>query len=209
MALCWLILPSWALLRRVLHLLLRFVAAPGLFWCVPGRSGLDFGGFRHAPGRVLEVPGPYFSRFLNAFACSRATAAWMLRTLQNTGRSGTERTSEHVGHPARDAKNEKKTTPQLLGQGFLSRARENEVLERSGAGFGGVWASPGRLLGGSWAVLGRSWALLGASWARLGRILGALGPLLAAKCCPGWARTRFVINFASIWGRFFGGGANL
>ena len=82
----------------------------------------------------------------------------------------------------RDAKNDQKSAAQLLEQGFLSRARENEVLECFGAGFGGVWASPGRLLGGSWVVLGRSWALLAASWARLGRIFGALGLFLAAKC---------------------------
>ena len=165
--------------------LAAFVVALGLFLCVLGRSGLDFGGVRDAPGRVLEAPGLYFSRFLNAFACSRITVAWMLRTLQNTGRSGTKCTSEHVGHPARDAKSEKNTAPQLLEQGFLSRVRDNEVLERSRAGFGGVWASPGRLLGGSWAVLGRSWALLGVSWARLGRISGAFGLLWAANCCPG------------------------
>ena len=143
--------------------LAAFVVALGLFLCVLGRSGFDFGGVRDAPGRVLEAPGLYFSRFLSAFACSRTTVAWMLRTLQNTGRSGTKRTSEHVRHPARDAKSEKNTAPQLLEQGFLSRMRENEVLERSGAGFEGIWPSPGRLLGGSWAVLGSSWALLGVS----------------------------------------------
>ena len=80
-----------------------------------------------------------------------------------------------------DAKSEKNTAPQLLEQGFLSRVREDVVLERSRAGFGGVWAPPGRLLGSSWAVLGRSWALLGVSWARLGRIFGALGLVVAAK----------------------------
>ena len=175
---------SWASLFAFFAFFSRlaaFVVALGLFLCVLGRSGFDFGGVREAPGRLLEASGLYFSRFLNAFACSRATVAWMLRTLQNTGRSGTKCTSEHVGHLARDAKSEKNTAPQLLEQGFLSRVRENEVLERSRAGFERVGASPGRLLGGSWAVLGRSWALLGASWARLGRIFGALGPLLAAN----------------------------
>ena len=123
----------------------------------------------------MEVPGPYFSRFLNAFACSGARMAPMLRSLQNTGRSGTKRTSEHVGHLARDAKNTQKSAQQLPGQGFLLRAHENKVLERSGARFCQVWTSPGRLLGGSWALLGRSWAVLGASWARLGRSWAPLG----------------------------------
>ena len=43
------------LLGRVSWLLWRFVATLGRFWCVLARSGLDFGGFRVAPGRVLEL----------------------------------------------------------------------------------------------------------------------------------------------------------
>ena len=96
----------------------------------------------------------------------------------------------------------KKSAQQLPGQGFLLRAHENEVLERSGADFCQVWTSPGRLLGGSWALLGRSWALLATSWAHLGRIFGALGPLLAANCCPRWARARFFIDFGWILAPF-------
>ena len=48
------------LLGRVFWLLWRFVAALGRFWCVLARSGLDFGGFRVAPGRVLELQGLIF-----------------------------------------------------------------------------------------------------------------------------------------------------
>ena len=124
--------------------------------------------------------------------------ARMLRPLQNIGRSGTKRTSEHVGHLARDAKNKQKSVQQLPGQGFLLGAHENEVPERSGADFCQVWTSPGRLLGGSWALLGRHWALLATSWAHLGRIFGALGPLLAANRCPRWARAQFFIDFGWI-----------
>ena len=36
------------------------------FWSVLGRSGLDFGWFWDAPGRVLEVPGQHFWRFFRA-----------------------------------------------------------------------------------------------------------------------------------------------
>ena len=47
---------------------------------------------------------------------------------------------------------------------------------------GHSWASPGLLLGLSWALLGLRWALLGLSWA----LLGSSGPLLGS---PGlsWA----------------------
>ena len=60
---CWLIFRSWALLGRVFLLFWRFVATLGWFWCVLARSGLDFGGFRVAPGRVLELQGLIFRRF--------------------------------------------------------------------------------------------------------------------------------------------------
>ena len=139
--------------------------------------------------------------------------ARMLRPLQNSGRSGTKRTSERVGHRARDVKNKQKSPQQLPGQRFLLRAHGNEVLERSGTDFCQVWTSPGRLLGGSWALLGRSRVLLATSWAHLGHIFSALGPLFAANCCPRWARARFFIDLGwilapfgapfggSIWGR--------
>ena len=106
----------------------------------------------------------------------------MVPTLQNTGRSGTKRTSAHVGHLARDAKNAQKSAPRPLEQGFLPRAPENYLLERSGLDFGGVWSPIGRLLGGagalltpSWVPLGVFWVPLGRSWAPLGRIWMRLG----------------------------------
>ena len=60
---CWrhfsLLGASWA------HLvpLAAFVVALGRFWCVLERPGLDFGGSREGPGRVLEPPNVYFARF--------------------------------------------------------------------------------------------------------------------------------------------------
>ena len=51
------------LLGRVFWLLWRFVAMLGRFWRVLARSGLDFGGFRAAPGRVLKLQGLIFQCF--------------------------------------------------------------------------------------------------------------------------------------------------
>ena len=45
--------------------LAAFVVALGRLWCVLGRLGLDFGGFRGTPGRVFEtqdVDFPWFFR---------------------------------------------------------------------------------------------------------------------------------------------------
>ena len=53
--------------------LAAFVAALGRFWCVLGRSGLDFGGSREGPGMVLERPSTYFSKLLRA--CALAVSA--------------------------------------------------------------------------------------------------------------------------------------
>ena len=46
--------------------LAALVVALGLFLCVLGGSGLDFGGVWDAPGRALEVPGQHFWRFFRA-----------------------------------------------------------------------------------------------------------------------------------------------
>ena len=46
--------------------LAALVVALGLFLCVLGGSGLDFGGVWDAPGRPLEVPGEHFGRFFCA-----------------------------------------------------------------------------------------------------------------------------------------------
>ena len=155
-------------------LLAAFVVALAWFLCVLGRSGLDFGGVRDASGSILEAPGLHFSRFLGAFACSGAGMAWMLRPLQNTGRSGTKRTSEHAGHPARDAENEQESARQLLKQAIRPRACANQELERSKKDFGEVSAPPECLLAGSWALLGGSWALLGRFGVFLGVVFGCL-----------------------------------
>ena len=63
---CWqyfsLLGASWALFAH----LAAFLVACGRFFCVLGRSGLDFRGFLGTPGKVLDVPRPRFSRFLRA-----------------------------------------------------------------------------------------------------------------------------------------------
>ena len=43
-----------------------FVVALGRFFCVPERSGVDFGGSWGRPGRVLEAQDVDFSRFFRA-----------------------------------------------------------------------------------------------------------------------------------------------
>ena len=72
------------------------------------------------------------------------------------------------------------------------------------SGSGRSWASPGRVLGASWAAPGHRGLLLGSSWAApgrswdvlgtlgrllgyLGRLLGALGRLLERSWTPSWS----------------------
>ena len=64
-------------------LLAAFFVAPGWFSYVLGRSRLDFGVVKDAPGRVLEAPTAYFSKFFHAFACTRACGARKLLMCKN------------------------------------------------------------------------------------------------------------------------------
>ena len=60
---CWhhfsLLGASWAHLAS----LAAFVVVLGCFWCVSGRSGLDFGGSRGVRGLFWRPQGPIFRRF--------------------------------------------------------------------------------------------------------------------------------------------------
>ena len=95
----------------------------------------------------MEAPRPYFSKFWAVLAYSCASVAGMLRSLQNTGRSGAKRTSEHVSCPQRDAQNDQQSALQLFEQEFLPRARGNAGLQRSRSDFGKFWAPLGQFLG--------------------------------------------------------------
>ena len=49
-----------------------FVFGSGRFFCILERSMIDFGELHDAPGRILEAPMAYFSKFF--FMLSRARA---------------------------------------------------------------------------------------------------------------------------------------
>ena len=143
--------------------LVGFVVALERLECVLEGLGIDCGGLWGAAGWILEASKPYFSQFWLVLAYSCASVTGMLRSLQNTGRSGAKRTSEHVFCPQRDARNDQISALQLLKQEFLPRARGNAGLQRSRSDFGKFWASPRRLLDNSWAFLQRAWAVLAAA----------------------------------------------
>ena len=63
--------------------LAAFVFGSGRFFCILERSMVDFGGLKDAPGRVLEAPTAYFSKFFHAFACTRAGGAQKLLMCKN------------------------------------------------------------------------------------------------------------------------------
>ena len=53
--------------------LAAFVLVSGRVFCILERSTVDFGGVKDAPGRVLEAPMVYFSKFCS---CFRMRARW-------------------------------------------------------------------------------------------------------------------------------------
>ena len=68
LALCWLIIRSWALLRRLLGAIGPLLCVSWLlvgvldrFFSVRDWSGLDLGGFGDHPGRVFRASKPDFS----------------------------------------------------------------------------------------------------------------------------------------------------
>ena len=61
---CWHFLRSWALLGRILRLMLRLLSLLAGFGASWGAPGSNLEGF----GWVLELPGACFSRFLRAYA---------------------------------------------------------------------------------------------------------------------------------------------
>ena len=63
--------------------LATFVLVSGRFFCILERSMVDSGGLKDAPGRVLEAPAAYFSKFFHASACTRAGGAQKLLICKN------------------------------------------------------------------------------------------------------------------------------
>ena len=59
-------------LGRFLNVFCIFLAHVGRFFRALDRSWLDFGAVRTGPGRVLEAPEAYFSRFYRTWAPHRA-----------------------------------------------------------------------------------------------------------------------------------------
>ena len=65
--------------------LAAFAVALGRFFGAPERSGIDFGGSWGSPGRVLEPPGLYFSRFFRPIAALLLQTPHMQKTMVFTG----------------------------------------------------------------------------------------------------------------------------
>ena len=63
--------------------LAAFVLVSDRFFCILERSTVDFGGVKDAPGRVLEAPTAYFSKFFHAFACTGAGGVQNLQMCKN------------------------------------------------------------------------------------------------------------------------------
>ena len=63
--------------------LAAFVFGSGWFFCILERSMVDFGELKDGPGKVLEAPAAYFSKFFHASACTRAGGAQKLLMCKN------------------------------------------------------------------------------------------------------------------------------
>ena len=165
---------SWALLDRILRVLLRLFSLLAGFCAFLGSPGSILDG----PGSILEGSGTLrggFWRFKSLIfqsCCSRARlhcaeAADMQKPRKNTGFSYVVNTSRLL--------RTRQTTTQNRSRSLSNRASHEDRAKNSS------WGSSGSILEGSGALLGTSWASLGRLLAALGRLLVPLGRLLGAS----------------------------
>ena len=161
---------SWALLGRILRLLLRLFSLLAGFcasWGAPASilegSGTLWGGFWRPQGRICRC----FLVHTRLQCVNSPTAISYWKNQYET----------HVGHPACDAKIKQNSILEPVKQSCPQRSCYKLVLELAGLGFGGDRASLGCLLGVTWPAFAGSGAPFGLSWAALGQFLGALGRL--------------------------------
>ena len=137
---CWhyfsLLGASW----KLSMLLAAFVVALGFFLCVLNRSGLDFGGFWEGRGKVLDVPGAYFLRFLRAKGAALRKCSEPYKTLAGA-------TKIKVFYISR-ALHESQKTIQNRSRSLSNRTSHKDCVKNWSS------ASPGSILEGTWALLG-------------------------------------------------------
>ena len=160
---CWryfsLLGASWAHFAR----LAAFVASLGRFFGVLARSGLDFTGVRVGLGRVLEPPGPRFSRFCAACALALSDCSECNKTTVLLGRNTIRK------HRAQREKLQK-IAPGAFRTSLLRTVAAKTRLGACRARF--------------WRGLGASRACLGRVWGALGQLLSSFGTLLGVTWAP-------------------------
>ena len=141
--------------------LAAFDVTPGWFLCVLGRSRLDFGGVRDAPpGRVLEAPRPYFSRFFGAHTLAmrkQPESHFVLeKPIRNACRPSSARCKKQAKFNSDACRTELSAKIALQTRLGARRARFWRSLGLS-------WVALGRHLAGFWELLGGSWPVLDTS----------------------------------------------
>ena len=151
-------------------LLATLLVVHGRFWCVLGRSELDFGRVLGTPGMAWEVQNDDFGLFLHAHEAAPRKGSDPYKTVAGAAKIKVFYISSalHVS----------KKTMQNRSRGLSNRASHKDRAKNRSEN------SPGSVLDGSWALLacflallGGSWVLLGACWASPGRVLAPLGRL--------------------------------
>ena len=155
------------------------------------------------PGRFLEPPGTYFSKFLHACACMQACNAIYRRMCKNYSFCKVFAGFLHVASILLTSKNNAKSFPGPIKAELPTKIVLETCLGVRRASFWRgpslSWVALGSYLAGFWELLGGSCPLWDASWASLGHILGALGwssallgRILPARDAPGF-------DFGGFW----------
>ena len=147
---------SWALLGRILQLLLRLLSLLA-----------GFGGPRDAPGSILEGPGRVRGRFGRPygliFRCFFAPAILQCETSPK-GVSYWKNQYETRFFTYRAQRAHIKKRCKIVSKAFRAALPQKSMLKTClGARPPRFWRGLGHFLAGFWALLGVSWLFLGAS----------------------------------------------
>ena len=171
--------------------LAAFDVTSGWFFSVLGRSGVDFGGSRAGPGRVLEPQNVDLPMLLRVHALGLRACSDPCKTL-----AGAIEIKARAF--ARSSKIDQKLRFKRYAHAFATKTAMRIQYLRLGTSPGSISEGFGSLPRLSWSPPGHSWTASGASGVPLGLSLGALWHLLAAKWCLRHARARFLIDFGLI-----------
>ena len=171
--------------------LAAFDVTSGWLFSVLGRSGVDFGGSRAGPGKVLELQSVDLPMLLRVHALGLRACSDPCKTL-----AGAIEIKARAF--ARSSKIDQKLRFKRSAHAFATKTAMRIQYLRLGTSPGSISEGFGSLPRLSWSPPGHSWTASGASGVPLGRILGASWVRFGTFWLPNGASDTLGLDFSSI-----------